>query len=620
MGFGLILVTLCTVYFYEKGEIMGSRLTDEFVERVRSESDLISVVSSYVQLKRKGNNYWGCCPFHQEDTPSFSVKADGSYFYCFGCHAGGNVFKFLSLIESVTYYEAILMQAERLNIPVPQREKTPEELAREKKIADMREVHEAAGRFFFNCLTVTDYGIPGREYYHNRGITDEIIKEFHLGYAPDAWDKLSSSFANRGFSLDLLQESGLAVKRNQGDGVYDRFRGRVMIPITDERGRVCGFGGRVIGDGQPKYLNSPETLLFNKRRLLFGLDKAHRAISQEGFSLVVEGYMDVISVYAAGVKNVVASLGTAFTEEQCKKLLRYAPAIYFCYDSDRAGQEAIARAIEISGKTNGVVKVVQLPDGKDPDEYIRKHGVEAFRHVVKAAISVVEFRLKHILSHSDVSGLEGRLRAMGEMLPVLGSIKNAAEQSAYISRVSQLLSISEGDIIRELSRNGRGDAVAVQAAPIRRAVRQVDDAVRRAGRVILRTVWEEPAVIEHLSAMVPLDSLTDTVHRAILQEISARYTQGISLKDVMELQQLGDEAVEEMSRALVEDLGGQDLVTAYGHCVNTLRKNYLNSQYEMHRLNADRLYRDGDEAYKNELAMIQKIKNEMDELQGVTTY
>ncbi|MCR5175883.1 MAG: DNA primase [Anaerovibrio sp.] len=597
---------------------MAIWLPEEFVERVRSESDIVSVVSTYVQLKRRGNRYWGCCPFHQEDTPSFSVKPDDGFFYCFGCHAGGNIFKFISLIENVSYYDAIVLQAERLNIPLPEREKSPQELAREKKVSELREVHEMAVNFFHNCLVMTNYGVAGLEYFHRRGIDDETIKEFKLGFAPDAWDKLSSAFAKRNISNSLLLESGLAVKRQQGNGEYDRFRNRVMIPIMDERGRVCGFGGRIIGEGQPKYLNSPETVLFNKRRLLFGLDKAHRYISQAGFSVVVEGYMDVISVVAAGIRNVVASLGTAFTVEQCKKLLRYAPAIYFCYDSDNAGQEAIARAVTIAAETNAEVKVVQLPDGKDPDEFIQKHGAEEFKKVIAKAVPVVEFQLKHIISHSDINGLEGRLRTLTEMLPVLGGIKNTAERSAYVSKVAQLLSVSENDILAELTKKGHA-VVNMQktAKDVRKAVRKVENATNRSGRVIIRMIWEEPAVIDHFVSMVPIESLPNELHRQILNELADKYTKGETVKDIINLPQLGEEAMAELSRALVEDLGEEDNSILYEACVRQLRRHYLAGQYEVHSMAADNLYRQGDEKYHDELALSQKIKHEMDELQGV---
>lgn len=597
---------------------MAMFLPDEFVERVRSESDLVSVVSTYVQLKRKGNRYWGCCPFHQEDTPSFSVKPDEGFFYCFGCHTGGNIFKFISLIENISYYEAILFQAERLNIPLPEREKTPAEIARDKKRDELRELHEMAGKFFHNCLTMTNYGKAGLAYFHKRGIGDDIIEEFQLGFAPDAWNKLTDAFAKRGVNTELLLESGLVVKRQQGNGEYDRFRNRVMIPIMDERSRICGFGGRIIAEGNPKYLNSPETMLFNKRKLLFGLDKAHRHISQAGFALVVEGYMDVISVFAAGIKNVVASLGTAFTVDQCKKLLRYAPAIYFCYDSDNAGQEAIARALGIAGETNAQIKVVQLPDGKDPDEFIQKHGAEEFRQVVSKAISVVDFRLKHIMAHSDVSGLEGRLRALTEMLPVLGDIKNSAERSAYVSKVAKLLSVSENDILVELTKKGHGYGTRqTDSRNVKNVVRQVDDAGRRAGRVVIRMVWEEPAVLDHFISMVPLESVPDPVHRQILSGLNEKFRAGEPVKDIMSLSDLGDEATAELSRSLVEDLGEEDISLLYEACVRQLRRSFLASQYEVHSMNAERLHQQGDARYMDELAASQKIKQEMDELQSV---
>ena len=597
---------------------MATWLTDEFVERVRSESDLVSVISTYVPLKRKGKQFWGCCPFHNEKTPSFAVTPDKGFFYCFGCHAGGDVFKFISMIESLSYREAIVFQAEKLNIPLPERQRTPEEIAREEKLKKLREAHELAGKFFHNCLTMTKYGTAGLEYFHHRGINDNIIEEFNLGFAPDAWDKLTTAFAKRGIDTELLLESGLVVKRQKGQGEYDRFRNRVMIPIMDERGRVCGFGGRVIDNGNPKYLNSPETILFNKRRLLFGLDKAHRAISQEGFALVVEGYMDVISVAAAGIKNVVASLGTAFTIDQCKKLLRYAPAIYFCYDSDNAGQEAIARAIGIAAETSAIVKVVQLPDCKDPDEYIRKHGVEDFRKVVSQAVSVVEFRLRHVMAHSDVSGLEGRLKALSEMLPILATIKNAAERSAYVSKVAQLLSVSENDILVELGKKSRWSVnQSSSGRAVRSVVRQVDDAGRRAGRVIIRMVWDEPAILDHFISLVPMESVPDEIHKRILEALLEKYRAGEKISDIMGLAHLGDEAVEELSRAVVEDLGEEDRSILYEACVRQLRRNYLVSQYEVHSKNAEELYRQGDAKYLEELAASQKIKHEMDELQGV---
>ncbi len=595
-------------------------ISREFAEKVRAAADIVKIISGYVSLKRKGDRYWGCCPFHNEKTPSFSVKPDDGFFYCFGCHAGGNVFKFISMYENVPYYEAVARVAEDLNIPLPRKEQTPEQIAREKHIDELRQVNKLAGNFFYNCLTMTVYGKKGLDYFHQRGIDDGTIKEFSLGFAPDAWDKLSAAFVQRGIAPELLLECDLARQRQEG-GLFDRFRNRVMIPIRDDRGRIVGFGGRIIEASdreQAKYLNSKETVLFNKRRLLFGLDKAYRHIEKEGFSLVVEGYMDVISVYAAGIKNVVASLGTAFTREQCRKLLRYAPEIYFCYDSDAAGQNAIFRAIDVAREMeNAIIKVVQMPDGKDPDEFIRKHGADAFRQVVRGAVPMVEFQLQYIVKDMDLNSLESRLQAMARILPVLAGVRNMVQRNAYVARAAQVLGVAESELSNELERQNRGRYGGHQPQPtesIRPVRRRADDALRRAGRVVIRAVWQEPVTLEHFVSMVPLDAVPDDVQAAVLRQMALFIRQGEKLTDVMQFGSLGDQAVEELSRALVEEQGQQDLMELYGDCVKLLRKNYLHGQFELHRLKADRLSREGMSGYLEELALSQKIKNEMDEL------
>ena len=595
-------------------------ITREFAEEVRSAADIVKVISRYVALKRKGDRYWGCCPFHNEKTPSFSVKPDDGFFYCFGCHAGGNVFKFVSLYDNIPYYEAVARIAEELNIPLPQKKMSPAQIAREKHIEDLRRVNQLAGNFFHNCLTMTRYGQKGLAYFHQRGINEETIKEFQLGFAPDAWDKLSTAFVQRDISPELLEECDLSRRRPDGS-LYDRFHNRVMIPIRDERGRIVGFGGRIIEaaqERQAKYLNSKETILFNKRQLLFGLDKAHLQIEKSGFALVVEGYMDVISVYAAGIHNVVASLGTAFTQEQCKKLLRYAPQIYFCYDSDAAGQQAIFRAIQVAREQeNAIIKVVQMPDGKDPDEYIRKHGPEAFMTVIKGAVPMVEFQLQYIVKDMDLNSLEGRLQAMSKIIPVLLGLRNMAQRNAYVARAAQLLGVAENELRDELNRRGRnqgGYQPGAERQAIRAVRRQNEDANRRAGRVIIRAIWQEPAVLEHFVSQVPIDAVPDSIQAGILRQMAIFIKQGTTISDVMQFASLGDESVEEISRAMVEDTGGQDMMDLYQDCTRFLRKHYLKTQFEIHRLRAEQLSREGSSEFLEELELSQKIKNEMDEL------
>ena len=592
---------------------------DEFVEQVTAQSDLLQIVQSYVPLKRKGNRYWGCCPFHGEKTPSFSVVPDKGFFYCFGCHAGGNVFKFLSLIENITYFEAIKLQAEKLGIPMPQRQKTPQEIARDKEIADLRKVNEMARDFYHNCLTLTRLGEPGKAYFTSRAISAETIAEFKLGFAPHAWDKLSTAFLKRGVKQELLLSDGLAAERQNGGGIYDRFRNRIIIPIADERGRVVGFGGRVLDDSTPKYLNTPETVLFNKRRILFGLDRANRAIKQAGYAIVVEGYMDAISVFSAGVKNVVASLGTAFTAEHCKLLLRYAPAIYFCYDSDDAGQKATIRALSIVQGTGATVRVIVVPDGKDPDEYIRKHGAEAFQQLVKKALPLVEYRLQYVLKNFDHDSLEGKVKALHAMLPVLTGIREPAVLGEYIKRLSQALLLDEGIVRDEFRRFGHqplpDDSSPVQREPIRQAVRRIDTALQRAGRIVIRLAFQDAGILAHFAMMVPLTEVGDESQREILLALQEFAAQGKNCNDTELANKLSENAMAELSRAMVEDLGVLSETEAYSNAVRVLRKAYLNMCYVKHSQRAAELARQGDAAYVAELNQAQKIKSEMEELQ-----
>ena len=593
---------------------MGDGRLDDFVEQVRSRSDILQVVQSYVPLKRKGNRYWGCCPFHHEKTPSFSVVPDKGFFYCFGCHAGGNVFKFISLIENVTYFEAIKLQAEKLNIPLPERPKTPAEEAREREIASLRKVNEMARDFFHNCLTMTGYGKAGLAYFAGRGIAADVIEEFGLGFAPDAWDKLSAAFMKRGVKQELLLKAGLVSESQKGQGIYDRFRGRVIIPIADERGRVVGFGGRVLDDSKPKYLNTQETVLFNKRKLLFGLDRSHRAIQEAGYAIVVEGYMDAISVFGAGVRNVVASLGTAFTVDHAKKLMRYAKEIYFCYDSDEAGQQATIRALSIVVRDTGaVVKVITVPDGKDPDEYIRKHGAEAFRGLVQKALPLVDYRLQYVLSHVRYDTLEGKGRALQELMPVLAGL-NQAILGEYTKKLAQTLMIDEGLVADELRRYRQGPVEFEEPvrAPIRQVVREQDNALKKAGRLIIRAAYQDPGILGHALTVVPLEAVADSIQREVLDFLQACALNGERAEAAAAQERLSEEAAAELSRALVETLDGREEAQAYDDSLRSLRKAYLEAQYLAHTEKAEAMMQAGDMTYVEELNEVKRIKDEMD--------
>lgn len=586
---------------------------DAFVERVRQDSDIVAVISSYVALKKKANRHWGCCPFHQEDTPSFSVVSGQGFFYCFGCHVGGDVFKFISLIENISYFEAIKLQAEKLHIPLPKREQSTAEIARAKKLEELFSVHEMAQTFFYNCLTKTSYGKAAKAYLLGRGIDALTIEKFGIGYAPPAWDKLAVAFQKRGITLELLEMSGLVVKRQKAGGCYDRFRDRVIIPIRDTKGRVVAFGGRILGAGEPKYLNSPETLLFNKRHLLFGLDRAHRAIVRDGFSIIVEGYMDAISLAAAGIENVAASLGTAFTAAQCKLLCRYAPKICFCYDSDRAGQEALLRAVGVAQKAGAKVSVLRLSGSKDPDEYIRKYGKDALQMQIEKALSGTEYRLVRLLEAADKKTLQGRLDALSELLPVLAEVKRPTEQNSYIMQSARELTLDEGLIRAELRRTVKSSPFIAKEAT-RRAFFQADDALRRAGRVIIATAWHDTPLTEHIAAFIPFSAFKTPEQTEVITWLHQIHQQGDVPTAARAQAELSAKAFTEISRALSEETDKENVLEAYEDSLHRLKKAYLAQLYEEHTRRADRLEKENDARFLQELAKIQRIKNEMEGL------
>lgn len=586
----------------------------EFVEKVRAASDILGVVSSYVSLKRKGKNFWGCCPFHGEKTPSFSVKPDEGFFYCFGCHAGGDVFKFISLEENISYFEAIKLQAERLNIPMPKRERTKEQEERDRKFSDMRKVNALARDFFHSALTKTSYGEEGLKYLAGRGMGKDIIEEFSLGFAPDSFDKLLTAFTKRGIKKELLEECGLVVQRERG--LYDKFRRRLMIPIADEFGNVVGFGGRVVADGEPKYLNSPETIIFNKRKLLFGLDRAKKAIKDAGFAIVVEGYMDAISLFAAGIKNVVATLGTAFTLEQCRKLIRFSPKIYFCYDSDEAGQKATMRALSVVKETGARVRVLVVPDGKDPDEFVRKHGAEEFSALVEKAEPITEFQIKYVLKHNDYRTLEGKAATLKEILPILAGVTSIVELNDYIIRTSRVLGIDEETVRRELKGFSPLDTAMV-TEPIRRAASKVDNAVKRAGRTVLRRVWqdgENGVLLTELLRILPYEDMPSALLKEIFAATEETLLAGKPLSMLMSEGKLSEQAQAELAHALSEESDEDTDIAAYDDSVNRLRLEHLKAKYDEYRMRAEALSGADDEKALEALRECQNIKKEMDEL------
>lgn len=418
---------------------------EEVIQKVRESNDIVEVISDYVQLERRGQNYFGLCPFHSEKTPSFSVNVREQFYYCFGCHEGGNVITFIMKVENVSFAEALKILADRAHIVLPEAEMSEEEKRRQNRRSRMLEAARETAVFYYYQRVKTEEGKRAQEYLAKRQVTDQYAKKFGLGYAPISSDMLYRFLTAKGYSVNELTEAGLL--SGKGNRVYDRFFNRVMFPIFDASGRTIAFGGRIMGQGEPKYLNSPDSELFNKRFHLYGLSLAKK--SRRKYLMMVEGYMDVLSLHQAGFDNAVASLGTALTEQQAKLMKRYTDQVVLCYDSDAAGTSAAKRAIPILEKAGLDVKVMQVPGAKDPDEFIKDSGGEAFEKVIAAAMTPMDF---YLLTEQKENGssADGLVKTTRDMIQRLAEVESDVERQLRVRDVAAKLRVDENSLMREV--------------------------------------------------------------------------------------------------------------------------------------------------------------------------
>ena len=417
---------------------------NEVIEDVRSGNDIISVVSSYVPLKPKGSNHLGLCPFHQEKTPSFSVSADKQFYYCFGCGAGGNVITFIMQIENMGFVDALKLLADRIHYTLPSGVNT-EEMVR---LAHMREalyiIQKRAARFYYECLKSPE-GKATAAYLDSRGVNLKTRVKYGLGYSPGR-RALTDFLRKEGFADDLLDKSGLLIPDKRG-GYYDRFAGRLIFPIFDPASRVVGFGGRILDSGDIKYINSPDTPIFDKSRNLYGIHLAKKSKSDE--LILVEGYMDVISLHQAGFQQAVAALGTAFNQNHARSIKKHRDNVVILFDSDEAGSKAALRAIPFLSKVGLSIRVVQVENAKDPDEYIKQFGAESFSHLLSQAKSQIVFQIDRLNKHYNLDNLTERVKFTAEASKLIAGVESAIERDAYIKKVASDTGISAEAISTE---------------------------------------------------------------------------------------------------------------------------------------------------------------------------
>ena len=427
-----------------------ARIPEEIIERIKASTDIVDLVSEYVKLRKRGRNFFGPCPFHTEKTPSFSVNPQRQIYRCFGCGAGGNVFKFVQEIDNVSFVEAVSYLARRSGIAVP----TSGPTADQGDFSDqIYEANELAQKYFHHILCVDRRGRNALQYLRDRGLNDETIGRFSLGYAPPEWDALLKVLNGRRIDPAVAEKAGLALPRQTGTGHYDRFRDRITFPIANLSRRTIAFGARTFKtDQEPKYLNSPESPVYQKSRVLYGLSETRNAIRQAGLALVVEGYTDLLSLVQRGIPNVVASAGTALTAEQSQVLGRYAPEVVLVFDGDSAGSSAAQRAIEVLLSTGLSARVVSLPLGHDPDSFVQEKGPEALLTAVDSAQPVLDFYLEQLAQQCDLSTVQGKARAIEAFKPMIAGSQDAVLRDLMMRDVAQRLGVDEQALRQEVQR------------------------------------------------------------------------------------------------------------------------------------------------------------------------
>lgn len=510
-------------------------LSDEFLMELRNRADIESTISSYVNLKRAGRISKGLCPFHGEKTASFTVYPDTQSYYCFGCGNGGDVITFIKNIENLDYLDAVKFLADRVGIEVP--DENNYDSTMNKRRLRMLEANRDAARFFFKCLTTPD-GAIGYRYFKNRGLTDDTIKRFGLGFAPDSFNALTNYMIGKGYTKDELVYANLARRSQKNpNNIYDNFRNRVMFPIIDVKGNVIAFGGRVMDDSKPKYLNTSDTLVYKKSMGVFALNLAKK--SGKDSLILCEGYMDVIALHQAGFTNAVAGLGTALTSEQAQLLSRYASEILISYDADEAGQKAAARALSIFKKTNAKIKVLHLSGGKDPDEIIKNYGVEKMKAIITGAANEVEFALLREHNKYDVASDDGKRQYLQAAIKVLSSV-GPIELEIYASRIADELSVSKDVIVMEAKRQAKRNQTTAQKREFTE-IQKKDDILdklnsqrklfyraSKAEEMLIALVMANPEFISDIDKLISSDDYITDFNRRIFKSVTDRIRQGKS--------------------------------------------------------------------------------------------
>ncbi len=576
------------------------RYSEEILNEVRQSNDIVDVISQYMHLKRSGRNFFGLCPFHNEKSPSFSVSPDKQIFHCFGCGVGGNVITFVSKIEGINFIETVQMLAERANIQLPTLENsgdTQKEILKDK----VYKVNEFTAEFYHQNLYKPQAKIA-QEYIKKRQLSNETLKSFRIGFS-GKFDELYQELKKQGFEEKEILESGLVNKNERGQYI-DRYRNRLMFPICDVRGRVIAFGGRVLDDSKPKYINSPENVVYSKGRHLFGLNVAKKGDTKQ--LLIVEGYMDVISLHQRGITNVVAPLGTALTEGQGWLLRKNAEQIILSFDSDEAGLKAKLRALEILQNMGCDLRILQMEGAKDPDEYIIKYGNARFKNLIDKALSIIEFKVKILQKDLNLENTNDKIKFLNEIAKLISKVDNTIEREVYIEKIAKEYDISKEAIYAEVNKltykNSNNDKLLEKTKPIithkKIEKKEVSQAIkRRENTIISILLTSDLSIFEIIKQNIKAEDFQDETNAKIAKKLYEEFEKGNSNINGI-IDNLEQEEQNQITMIMAEDYEIDDLEKAIDDIMQVYQKEKINNRkFEILEL----LEKTTDSNEKNEL-------------------
>ena len=581
-----------------------ARYSEEIINEVRQSNDIVDVISQYVHLKRSGRNFFGLCPFHNEKSPSFSVSPDKQIFHCFGCGVGGNVITFISKIEGLNFIETVQMLAERANIQLPTLENnidSKKEILKDK----VYKVNEFTAEFYHQNL-YKPQAKPAQEYVKKRQLSNETLKSFRIGFS-GRFDELYKELKKQGFNEEEILESGLVNKNDRGQYI-DRYRNRLMFPICDARGKVIAFGGRVLDDSKPKYINSPENIVYSKGRNLFGLNVAKKGDTKR--LLIVEGYMDVISLHQRGITNVVAPLGTALTEQQGWLLRKNAEQIILSFDSDAAGLQAKLRALDILQNMGCDLRILQMEGAKDPDEYILKYGNVRFQALVDKALSVIEFKVKVLKKDLNLENINDKIKFLNEIAKLISNVDNNIEREVYIEKIAKEYDISKEAIYAEVNKltykNIKSEKILEKSKPIithrKEEKKEVSQTIKRRENTIISILLTgDLSIYEIIKQNIKPEDFQDEVNANIAKKLYEEFEKGNSNIGGI-IDKLSEEEQNHVTAILAEDYGIENTEKA----IDDLLKNYekeklLERKQEIIKLRGENISKEEQEKLLKEL-------------------